>query len=125
MSDSALEQKAVEIITNLEKLAEPAMQMTLKAIRTAAIIDTVLCVGFLVLAVVVWRTVGVRLYQQYKNTRGEFIEAAGGIGFCVAGLVTTVLSVICIVSLFSASTWLSIFAPELQLARILISKVTG
>lgn len=125
MSDSALEQKAVEIITNLEKLAEPAMQLTLQAIRAAAIIDLATCIAFVVLAYFAWRYIVTTLFPKWRASESEFIESTGAIGFVAAGLITAIGSVAALITLLCASTWLAIFAPELQLARLLIEKVSG
>jgi hypothetical protein len=126
VTDQTLEQKAVELITNMEKLAEPAMQLTLQAIQLASVINAVLCVTFLVSAFFSCRFAAKRILPLYQETESELIEFAGGsllaLLVCAAGAIT-ILSMICIIELFSASTWLAIFAPELRLAQMLIEKI--
>ena len=123
MSDSALEQKAVEIISNIEKLAEPAMQLTLQAIRAGAITTVCLDLIFIALLVVLWRWVIKHLYPKWRDSDNESVTIPGAIAAGVLGLISVVLCVICITEIFSTSTWLSIIAPEMQLARLLVGKI--
>lgn len=125
MSDPTLEQKAVELIGHIEKLAEPAMQLTLQSIRVAAI--TTVCIDLLMIALLVfgWRMAIKHLYPKWRDSDSDGVEVAGGIAALVIGIISVVLCAICITELFSTSTWLSIFAPEMQLARLLVTKVTG
>jgi hypothetical protein len=116
VTDQTLEQKAVEIITNIEKLAEPAMQLTLQAMQAAAVINVALDM-FLV-----WRFVFKVIYPLWRETNSEVFEIGGVCALVIGGGVTLVGACACMFTLFSASTWLSIFAPELQLARMLIEK---
>jgi hypothetical protein len=123
LSDSALEQKAVEIISNIEKLAEPAMQLTLQAIRVGAITTVCLDLIFIALVVVSWRCVVKHLYPKWRDSDSDAVVIPGAISAGVLGLISVVLCVICVTEIFSTSTWLSIIAPEMQLARLLVGKI--
>jgi hypothetical protein len=122
VTDQTLEQKAVEIITNIEKLAEPAMQLTLQAMQAAAVINVALDIVFLGVMFLVWRFVFKVIYPLWRETNSEVFEIGGVCALVIGGGVTLVGACACMFTLFSASTWLSIFAPELQLARMLIEK---
>lgn len=125
MSDPTLEQKAVELIGHIEKLAEPAMQLTLQAVRVGAITTVCIDVAFLTIMVFAWRAVIKHLYPKWRDSDNDSVQFGGGIAALIVGVISLVLCVICITEIFSTSTWLSIFAPELQLARMLVNKAAA
>lgn len=122
MSDPTLEQKAVELIGHIEKLAEPAMQLTLKAIRVGAITTVCIDVVMILLIVFGWRLALKHLYPKWRDSESDSTELAGVAAALILGGISVVFCVICITEIFSTSTWLSIIAPEMQLARLLINK---
>jgi hypothetical protein len=123
MSDSALEQKAVELITNLEKLAEPAMQITLQAVRAGAILDLVLSAACLTLLAFVWIRYTPMVLKFARDANYD-IEVPAFIGALLAGVASVLLAGSAMFSLFSTSNWLAVFSPEMALARALIEKVS-
>lgn len=123
--EGTLEQKAVEIITNLQDLAQPAMQLTLEAVRFGAAIDVSLSAAYLIAIYFASRFVGRTIYPAWKAADSEISEFGGLIFLIIGGLTAVVTSVAAIVTLFSASTWLAIFSPEMALARMLLSKATS
>jgi hypothetical protein len=125
LSDPTLEQKAVELIGHIEKLAEPAMQLTLQAIRVGAITTVCIDVVFLALVVFAWRFAIKHLYPKWRASESDSVEIGGSIAALIVGVISLVLCVICITEIFSTATWLSIIAPELQLARLLVNKAAG
>jgi small-conductance mechanosensitive channel len=123
MTDSALEQKAVELITNLEKLAEPAMQITLQAVQAGAVLDLALSAACLALLAFVWVRYLPRVLALLKDAPYD-AEIPVFIGGVVAAIASVVLGCVALTSLFSTSNWLAVFSPELALARSLIEKAT-
>ena len=122
MTDSALEQKAVEILTNIEKLAEPAMELTLQSVRYGAVIDLVLSAAFLAMVSFAWvrlTPLAIKLVEEHRDA-----ELPAAILGLIAGIGSAALSVSALFSLFSTTNWLALFSPEMALARMLVEKVS-
>lgn len=122
---SALEQKAVEIITNLQHLAEPAMQITLRSIQLSAAIDIVTSAIALAALGYVWLRYTPRVGKWFKEL-DSFSDASipAGIACVIGAIASAILGGAAVMTLLSTTTWLSLFAPELALARMLLAKVT-
>ena len=124
--EMTLEDKAVELITSMQNLAEPATQLAISAVRTAALIDVLLACVWLVAAFFGVRYLMPKLSEWMERDRfgDSFVDFMMGLAVLSAGVSAVVLSAIAIITLLSTSTWLGIFAPELALAYALIEKMT-
>lgn len=126
MSDTSdLEQKAVELLTNLEKLAEPAMQLTLKAVRMGAIIDLATALLAVAIIAIFWKKLAPGIFSGLvKKFDGESDHPAVVVPAFAAGLMSLIFLVAAAMVVFSTNTWLGILSPELALARMLIEKAS-
>lgn len=124
MTDQTLEQKAVELLDNIQNLAEPAMQVTLRAVQAGAIIDLIVAVIVLAGSIALakfflpgwWKSLQESTYINEIYRGARFFGASVILGF---------VSLTSLCTLLSTSTWLAVFAPELALARMLIAKASG
>lgn len=115
MSD--IEQKVVEIITQLQGLAEPAAQVTLNAIRYGAVIDLVTSVICLVIVGFAIKPI-TKLFKNCDNFDVEMTRLLSGI---VLAFVSGIAGLWALFTILSTSTWLAIFSPEMALARQIIN----
>lgn len=121
MTNQTLEQKAVEIITNLQNLAEPAMQLTLQAVQVSAIVD--LAIG--VLMATAFAVTSVKYVPRYMAWRRESKYDEDIAVFVVGafGALALLFFIVCIsATLLDSGNWVAAFRPDLALAKALVSK---
>lgn len=121
MSTEALEQKAVEIITNLEKLAEPAMQLTLQAVQLGAVIDIAVAVSAIVLITFGWLRYGPKAINWIRDCDSAMVIPAG-IALIIVSVISIIAYIAVCITLLSTTTWMAVFAPKIALARMLLEK---
>lgn len=121
MSDSALEQKVIEIIDGIRGLAEPAMQVTLSAMRAGAIMDLAFAaLLFSVSLIVVFRVLPGFWKDLQESDYSN--ELSRGARFWVTFVLTAFVGIASACTLVSTNLWLSVIAPEFALARALVAK---
>lgn len=121
MSTEALEQKAVEIITNLEKLAEPAMQLTLQAVQLGAVIDIAVAVSAIVLITFGWLRYGPKAINWIRDCDSA-MDIPAGIALIIVSIISVIAYIAVCTTLLSTTTWMAVFAPKIALARMLLEK---
>jgi hypothetical protein len=127
MTTEDLQQKAVEIITAIENAAVPAakagLQLSLKTIQTTAIIDASMAAATAVLLFFAIRFVGKHWTTWWEALEQNENEAIMEVGSIVGGIGSVVATIHIVLTLLDTDTWLSIFAPQLELTRMLLHKV--
>lgn len=122
MSDSKIEQKVVEIISGLERLAEPAMQTTLTAVQIGGFVDLITAAASLTLLGFLLAKFLPRYLKAWKESDFDN-EISIGIAGLMGALVSAAWGFASLSTLLSTQVWLSALAPELALARALVMKV--
>lgn len=109
-----LEQKAVELIEQLQALAQPAADLAIAAVQAAAIINIVK--GFLALPIVYLLVkLTKHLFRKCSETR-DGTDIACGVGGVMALFATVALSAVAFFTLFDTGNWLALLSPEMALA---------
>lgn len=114
-----IEEKVVEILAQLQGLAEPAAELAISAARVDA--ASGLAYGFCWALLLV--PVGLLLRRLWKIKMNYENEVPLGIGrgaCCVAALI---LSIAAMENLFSVWNWVGLIEPKLYLAHQIIERV--
>lgn len=118
-----IEQKAVEIIDRISDMAEPAMQVTLRAIQVGSIIDLVTGAVCLGLSIFIARRFVAKWWKDLQESNFD-TEISRGLRFWISAVGCSLMGVISLGVLLSTSNWLGAIAPELAMARMILQKIT-
>lgn len=113
-----LEQKAVELIEQLQALAQPAADLALATVQAAAIIN--IAQGLAAIPVIYLLAKTTRFLAKKCSQASYDSDVPYGIGAIASGIAAAILSVGAFCALFDTGNWLALFSPEMALAYKII-----
>lgn len=116
-----LEQKVVEIISQLQGLAKPAAQTAIDAVRAGAIMNMLAGAVYVVVAFVALKICIKQMKAMEKASTSE--EGKYILGAIITGGIALIFGVTAAIGLLNSDNWLASVRPDLALARALLIKV--
>lgn len=125
MASPDLQQKFIDILTSIQNAAVPAakagLHLTLGVIQLTAIIAVVKATLLLIILVILWVSFRAKVWNGFEKS--ETCEEGWMVLIVGACFTTAGCGLYILITLLDTDTWLSIFAPQLELTNLAIHKL--